>query len=156
MTQIGMQHTGRCARHCRLAPGPCPSAPQIHRSTHTDQSVFARAYQLKNQNFVFQSDARVRVTHGLRETMLRASPATAPETPPAAEANTQSYICTSVTATTVEAFIAEIQEAAASGVDIIELRLDFLTDLDPELHLQRIISSCPLPYIITYRPVWEG
>ncbi|KXZ55471.1 hypothetical protein GPECTOR_2g1020 [Gonium pectorale] len=67
-----------------------------------------------------------------------------------------SYICTSVTATTVDAFLAEIQEAAASGVDIIELRLDFLTDFDPEQHLQQLMSSCPLPYIVTYRPVWEG
>ena len=36
------------------------------------------------------------------------------------------YICTSVTATTVESFLAEIQEAAQTGVDIIELRLDFI------------------------------
>ncbi|EFJ45882.1 hypothetical protein VOLCADRAFT_82062 [Volvox carteri f. nagariensis] len=88
--------------------------------------------------------------------MLRASPAITEQAPAAAEASAQSYICTSVTATKVDEFIAEIQEAAASGVDIIELRLDFLTDFDPEQHLQRITSSCPLPYIVTYRPVWEG
>lgn len=67
-----------------------------------------------------------------------------------------SYICTSVTAATVDAFLAEIQEAASSGVDIIELRLDFITDFNVERDLDRIMKSCPLPYIITYRPVWEG
>jgi hypothetical protein len=38
----------------------------------------------------------------------------------------RSRICTSVTAASVEAFIAEIQEAASRGVDIIEMRLDYL------------------------------
>jgi len=38
-----------------------------------------------------------------------------------------------VTASTVEAFIAEVQEAASRGVDIIELRLDFL-------QVRRIVS----------------
>lgn len=80
----------------------------------------------------------------------------AQQAPPANNEPGKSLICTSVTATTVEAFLAEIQEAAASGVDVIELRLDFLTDFDPEQHLQRIMSSCPLPYIVTYRPTWEG
>ncbi|KAG2496617.1 hypothetical protein HYH03_005438 [Edaphochlamys debaryana] len=89
---------------------------------------------------------------------MRPHPATAPaaEAAPAAEEATTSYITTSVTATTVEAFLAEIQEAAASGVDIIELRLDFLTDFDPERDLERITQACPLPYIVTYRPAWEG
>ncbi|GFR49320.1 hypothetical protein Agub_g11346, partial [Astrephomene gubernaculifera] len=88
--------------------------------------------------------------------MMRTSAAASPDAAPAEAASEPSYICTSVTATTVDAFLAEIQEAAASGVDIIELRLDFLTDFDPEKHLQLIMSSCPLPYIVTYRPVWEG
>ncbi|KAG2452420.1 hypothetical protein HYH02_002663 [Chlamydomonas schloesseri] len=89
-------------------------------------------------------------------TMLAQSSATAQQATEPAAATEPSYICTSVTATTVETFLAEIQEAAASGVDIIELRLDFLTDFDPEQHLEKILKSCPLPYIVTYRPVWEG
>lgn len=74
----------------------------------------------------------------------------------AANAEQPSYICTSVTAATVDAFLAEIQEAAASGVDIIELRLDFIKDFSPERDLDRIMQACPLPYIVTYRPKWEG
>eukprot|EP00198_Chlamydomonas_reinhardtii_P005010 XP_001694346.1 dehydroquinate dehydratase [Chlamydomonas reinhardtii] len=91
-----------------------------------------------------------------RMAMLAASSATAQQATEPAASTEPSYICTSVTATTVESFLAEIQEAAASGVDIIELRLDFLTDFDPEQHLEKIIKACPLPYIVTYRPVWEG
>ncbi|KAG2426447.1 hypothetical protein HXX76_011678 [Chlamydomonas incerta] len=88
--------------------------------------------------------------------MLAASSATAQQATEPAASTEPSYICTSVTATTVKTFLAEIQEAAASGVDIIELRLDFLTDFDPEQHLETILKACPLPYIVTYRPVWEG
>lgn len=66
------------------------------------------------------------------------------------------YIVTSVTASTVSSFLLEIEEAAASGVDIIELRLDFLTDFDPERDLDTILSASPLPFIVTYRPTWEG
>jgi len=42
------------------------------------------------------------------------------------QGESRSRICTSVTASTVEAFIAEVHEAAGRGVDVIELRLDFL------------------------------
>ncbi|GLI68149.1 hypothetical protein VaNZ11_012486 [Volvox africanus] len=94
--------------------------------------------------------------YGFSEATLRIPSMTAEQAPVASDISTPSYICTSVTATTVDTFLAEIQEAAASGVDIIELRLDFIADFDPERHLQQILSSCPLPYIVTYRPVWEG
>ncbi|KAK9845273.1 hypothetical protein WJX81_001847 [Elliptochloris bilobata] len=54
----------------------------------------------------------------------------------------------------------EIDEAAALQADIIELRLDFLQDLtEPERTLQSLFSACQahgLPYIVTYRPNWEG
>jgi len=68
----------------------------------------------------------------------------------------RSSICTSVTASTVQAFLAEVQEAASRGVDIIELRLDYLKDFDASRDLERIMASCPLPYIVTNRPKWEG
>jgi hypothetical protein len=75
---------------------------------------------------------------------------------PAAGDSQQALLCTSVTATTREAFLAEIQEAASTGVDVVELRLDFLTDFDPPQHLEQIMAACPIPYIVTYRPKWEG
>ena len=66
------------------------------------------------------------------------------------------FITTSVTASSVEGCIAEIKEAVALGVDIVELRLDFLQGFQPERDLDALMASCPIPYIVTYRPKWEG
>jgi 3-dehydroquinate dehydratase len=61
-----------------------------------------------------------------------------------------------VTASSLDAFLEEIREAIATGVDIVELRLDFLKDFDPTKDLDRIMAACSVPYIVTYRPAWEG
>jgi 3-dehydroquinate dehydratase/shikimate dehydrogenase len=74
----------------------------------------------------------------------------------AAQQAAPALICTSVTAPTMAAFLDEIKEAEANGVDIIELRLDYITDLNPERDLEVLMAACTLPYIITYRPKWEG
>lgn len=71
-------------------------------------------------------------------------------------ARQHALICTSVTATTQEAFLAEIAEAGAAGVDLIELRLDFLSDFNPSTDLEPLMKACAVPYIVTYRPKWEG
>lgn len=80
--------------------------------------------------------------------------------PDAAQAGWQptepTYICSSVTADGVGGMLAEIEEAAAAGVDIIELRLDFLKAFDPSADLKRLMDACKVPYIVTYRPTWEG
>jgi 3-dehydroquinate dehydratase/shikimate dehydrogenase len=73
-----------------------------------------------------------------------------------ASATEKALICTSVTATSVASFIEEIKEATATGVDLIELRLDFIQDFDTQKDLQRIMDACTIPYIVTYRPTWEG
>lgn len=65
-------------------------------------------------------------------------------------------VCTSITAKTLEDFIKEIKEAEATGVDILELRLDFLEEFNPAEDLQKLMSCCTKPYIVTYRPEWEG
>ena len=74
--------------------------------------------------------------------------------------DTRGLICTSVTATTVESMVAEINEAAALRADLVELRLDFLQDFsEPERALKSLFGACQshgLPYITTYRPKWEG
>lgn len=72
------------------------------------------------------------------------------------EPNEPTYICSSVTADTVEGAIAEIAEATAAGVDIVELRLDFLKAFDPQNDLKRLMDACTTPYIVTFRPKWEG
>lgn len=44
-----------------------------------------------------------------------------------------------------------------TGVDVLELRLDFLQDFQADRDLERLMAACSsLPYIITYRPTWEG
>lgn len=56
----------------------------------------------------------------------------------------------------------EIQEAKEAGADVIELRLDYLKDLNaeaPEEGLKKLIDTSKavgLPAIVTLRPVWEG
>lgn len=68
----------------------------------------------------------------------------------------------SVIADTVDGAVTEIREAADFGADIVELRLDFLKDLDlldPKSTLKRLLGACDaykLPAIVTFRPEWEG
>ncbi len=71
-------------------------------------------------------------------------------------ASERTLICTSITATSTAAFIEEIREAQATGVDLIELRLDFIQGFEPPRDLEPILQACTIPYIVTYRPVWEG
>lgn len=84
------------------------------------------------------------------------SPAAATAEGAAAAAAARTHLCTSLVADTVEGMLAEAQEAVANGADIVELRLDYLARLDPEADLPRLLQQCPLPAIVTYRPVWEG
>lgn len=67
-------------------------------------------------------------------------------------------ICTSVTAETVPEALSEIEEAEKSGADIIELRLDFIKDIkdSPAETVEALMKKCTKPYIVTFRPVWEG
>ena len=68
----------------------------------------------------------------------------------------------SITAPTVEAALKEIEEAFELGADAIELRLDFLQDLqmdDPGPVLKALLAKCKQldrPAIVTFRPDWEG
>lgn len=68
----------------------------------------------------------------------------------------------SITATTVETALGEIEEACDLGADAIELRLDFLQDLkmnDPGPVLNALLAKCKQldrPAIVTLRPDWEG
>ena len=70
--------------------------------------------------------------------------------------------CRSVTADSLEGALREVQQAAGAGADVVELRLDYLRDmnfLEPERHLAALLEACEgagLPCIITLRPTWEG
>lgn len=65
-------------------------------------------------------------------------------------------LCTSVTATDVAGCLVQIDEAAAAGVDVVELRLDFLSE---HFEVAELVSRCAsrgVRSIATYRPTWEG
>jgi 3-dehydroquinate dehydratase / shikimate dehydrogenase len=68
----------------------------------------------------------------------------------------RTLICTAITASTMEQFLADIDTVTAAGVDLIELRLDYIGDFSPEKDLDTLMSRCTIPYIVTYRPQWEG
>ena len=86
---------------------------------------------------------------------------------PAKKIRTPTLLCTSVTAPTIAACLAEVREAAAAGATAVELRLDFLEPgelvaegtADPGPALRTLLSAAAgasLPAIVTFRPAWEG
>ncbi len=70
----------------------------------------------------------------------------------------QKLICIPITETKTEAFLNAIEEAGDTA-DIIELRLDYLTDRDP-VYLLKVLSikrdQFRKPYLLTYRPREQG
>lgn len=56
----------------------------------------------------------------------------------------------------------DIELAKSLGAEVVELRLDFLKDLDlenPKPQLQQQLDACKqagLQAIVTFRPAWEG
>ena len=65
-------------------------------------------------------------------------------------------ICTSITANTVQGALSEVVEAQNAGADLVELRLDCIEGFRPDRDLAVLMKGCTLPYIVTFRPEWEG
>jgi len=68
-------------------------------------------------------------------------------------------LCTSITATTLGGCLEQIESAAKQGVDVVELRLDFLSNGDARDGVSKLVEECEekkLECIVTYRPEWEG
>ncbi|XP_062198894.1 bifunctional 3-dehydroquinate dehydratase/shikimate dehydrogenase, chloroplastic-like isoform X1 [Phragmites australis] len=65
-------------------------------------------------------------------------------------------VCVPLVGRTVEEMEADAAAAAASGGDLVEIRLDFIEGFRPREHLPRLLRGCPLPALVTYRPNWEG
>ncbi|QDZ22541.1 dehydroquinate dehydratase [Chloropicon primus] len=66
-------------------------------------------------------------------------------------------LCTSITAEDMEGSLKQIEAAMCVGVDIVELRLDYLKA--EELDVEGLVGACRernLRCIATYRPEWEG
>ena len=72
------------------------------------------------------------------------------------QVNTKTLLCTSVTANTFDQALDEIHQISNAGADLIELRLDMLTDFKVEEHLQQLLSTTKTPKLVTMRPIWEG
>ena len=71
-------------------------------------------------------------------------------------------LCAPIVAQSWDGARADIREAADAGADAVELRLDFLQDLDlqqPASQLQDAVSfahELGIKTILTLRPKWEG
>ncbi|KAB5529369.1 hypothetical protein DKX38_019450 [Salix brachista] len=50
----------------------------------------------------------------------------------------------------------QMRKAKNIGADVVEIRLDCLTNFNPHRDLEILINQSPLPTLVTCRPVWEG
>ncbi|PKA56668.1 Bifunctional 3-dehydroquinate dehydratase/shikimate dehydrogenase, chloroplastic [Apostasia shenzhenica] len=65
-------------------------------------------------------------------------------------------VCVPLVAKSVEQMVGEMAAAKDGGADLVEIRLDHLASFDPRRDLGVLLSSRPLPALVTYRPKWEG
>jgi 3-dehydroquinate dehydratase / shikimate dehydrogenase len=68
----------------------------------------------------------------------------------------RALICTGVTASSMQAALRGVATGNSSGADVLELRLDMYKDFNTEDDLKMLMEACKLPYIVTFRPRWEG
>lgn len=108
------------------------------------------SFKLQRSRAMSTSTIKDRRIQVLRATMQEAAVQTVQQ------ANAKTLLCTSVTANTFSQAISEIQQIAEEGADLIELRLDMLTDFNVEQHLQQLLATTNVPKVVTMRPVWEG
>ncbi|XP_021742372.1 bifunctional 3-dehydroquinate dehydratase/shikimate dehydrogenase, chloroplastic-like [Chenopodium quinoa] len=65
-------------------------------------------------------------------------------------------ICVPIMNDTPDQMLVQVNKAKEQGADLVELRLDFLKNFNPDHHLQLLIQNSSLPTLITFRPTWEG
>lgn len=65
-------------------------------------------------------------------------------------------VCTSVAGKTILEARRQVQQAQQAQADLLEFRLDCIQDFNPKRDLEGLLASCRIPYIVTYRPEWEG
>lgn len=74
--------------------------------------------------------------------------------------NRSIVVCTPLITTqqsvTVERIQNDMHLAKTQGADVVEVRLDLITDFQPRRDLQIILTNKPLPVLILYRPKSEG
>ncbi|KDD72891.1 type I 3-dehydroquinase, partial [Helicosporidium sp. ATCC 50920] len=69
---------------------------------------------------------------------------------------TSTKLCVALTGSSVEEQVGQAHAAKARGADLVEIRLDYLDEFEPSTHVAELLQACPLPSIVTCRPVWEG
>lgn len=57
---------------------------------------------------------------------------------------------------TVDQMLIQAKKAKEQGADLVELRLDFLKNFNPNYDLEILIKNSCLPTLVTFRPTWEG
>src|SRR5690242_994257 len=62
-------------------------------------------------------------------------------------------LCVAIFVTDVEGAKRDIARAAEAGADLVELRVDAMTDAN---EVARVARESILPCVVTCRPVWEG
>ena len=67
----------------------------------------------------------------------------------------QTLVAVTVTADTAREMQARMAEASKAGADLVELRLDYLRDLNGH-EVKELVATRPCPVIVTIRPAWEG
>ena len=60
-------------------------------------------------------------------------------------------ICVPLTATTVVEMRSQMDMAKGNGADVVELRVDHLSEFDVSADLPALLSARPLPVIVTAR-----
>ena len=60
-------------------------------------------------------------------------------------------LCVPLVGRTVEEMKIDAAAAAAAGGDLVEIRLDYIEGFRPREDLPRLLHSCPLPVLVTYR-----
>ena len=60
-------------------------------------------------------------------------------------------ICAPVTSQSVEQIVNDMHQAKAQGADVVEVRLDHITNFHPHRDLQIILTNKMLPVLFAYR-----
>ncbi|CAM6118829.1 unnamed protein product [Calypogeia fissa] len=65
-------------------------------------------------------------------------------------------VCATLVGKTVDEMVEKIGQAKNAGADLVEFRIDYITDFNAKRDLPTLLKARTLPAIVTYRPKWEG
>ncbi|XP_020529786.1 bifunctional 3-dehydroquinate dehydratase/shikimate dehydrogenase, chloroplastic isoform X1 [Amborella trichopoda] len=65
-------------------------------------------------------------------------------------------LCAPLVAQTVDEILLQMNQAKVHGADLVEIRLDTLSNFKPHEDLKVLLQQRTLPAIVTYRPRWQG